>query len=140
MEPLEGRHDLTRLRDLLESKTGIFLSHEQVGRLQEFFQNSSARPSSSGEILHAIAAGSPRGKEYLNQLVASVATNETYFFCILPHSQVLEKYVLPEIVSAKSGQPWGEDLGRKRGGKRSNLLFYSSCRGMRRASTKQLNP
>lgn len=51
-----------------------------------------------------MAAGSRLGKEYLNRLVAAVATNGTYFFRIRPHFQVLEKDVFPEILVHKGWQ------------------------------------
>jgi len=108
--------DLTRLRDFLEERTGIFLPPEQLDRLQEFLHDPRHPPCASGEILEAMSAGSRWGKEYLNRLVAAVATNETYFFRILPHFQVLEKYVFPEIVSANN-----------RRGKRSLKIWSAGC-------------
>jgi len=97
------RSDLLRLRDLLEEKTGLYLSVEKLDRLEELFADHSGilRSIPPQQVIHAINAGSIEGATYLNSLVDVLATNETYFFRTLAHFEALRDYLLPELVQAK---------------------------------------
>lgn len=98
------KEEILSLRDLLEEKTGIYLSEEKLDRLEEAFRDAGdgLTTTSVPQVIQAIRLGSDEGKVYLNQLVASIATNETYFFRITPHFAALKKYLLPELFQVKS--------------------------------------
>jgi chemotaxis protein methyltransferase CheR len=98
--------DLLRLRDLLERKTGLYITDDKLDRLEEPFKDlyAALSPSSPGDILRAIDAGGADGIRFLDQLVAAVATNETYFFRIPAHFETLKDYLLPEIVAKKKSR------------------------------------
>ncbi len=112
------RSDLLSLRDLLEVKTGLYLPGEKLDRLEEPFKETRGSLSSTSpqQAIHAIGADSAEGRDYLNKLVAAVATNETYFFRTLPHFEALKNYVLPELLQAK--------LAR---GKKSLRIWSAGC-------------
>jgi len=97
-----GRADLPRLRDLLEQKTGLYISDEKLLRLAEPFQQletiAGAEPAA---IISAIESGGADGERYLQRLVAAVATNETYFFRTTAHFAALKDYLLPELIEKK---------------------------------------
>jgi len=97
--------DLLRLRDLLERKTGLYTSDEKLSRLREpFDQLRSLGARDIAEILAAIDSGGGDGARYLTQLVAAVATNETYFFRTAAHFEALKDYLLPEVIEKKKSQ------------------------------------
>lgn len=100
------RSDLLSLRDLLEEKTGLYLPVEKLDRLEGLFTDRSGilRSISPQQVFHAITAGSREGASYLNNLVAELATNETYFFRTSPHFDALRDYLLPELMQAKRSQ------------------------------------
>ncbi len=112
------RSDLLSLRDLLEAKTGLYLPGEKLDRLEEPFKDTRGSLSSTSpqQVIHAIGADSPEGRDYLNKLVAAVATNETYFFRTLPHFEALKNYLLPELLQAKLAQ-----------GKKSLRIWSAGC-------------
>jgi chemotaxis protein methyltransferase CheR len=113
-----NRDELLSLRDLLEQKTGLYIPTEKLYRLEEPLTdpNGSLFLISPGRIIRAIAEELSEGKNYLNRLVAAVATNETYFFRILPHFEVLKGYLLPELIQGKRLQ-----------GKKSLKIWSSGC-------------
>lgn len=97
--------DLLRLRDLLERKTGLYTADEKLARLREpIDQLQSLGRRDLGEIFAAIESGNSDGARYLAQLVASVATNETYFFRTGAHFEALKNYLLPELIEKKKAQ------------------------------------
>ena len=96
--------DLLRLRDLLEKKTGLYISDEKISRLQEPFDQLRSLGGTAEQILHAMEAGDRDGTRYLAQLVAAVATNETYFFRTAAHFAALKDYLLPELIEKKKSQ------------------------------------
>jgi chemotaxis protein methyltransferase CheR len=100
------RADLLRLRDLLEKKTGLYLPDEKLHRLEEAFKELHATISTAAprEIIRAIETGDSEGIAGLNQLVAAIATNETYFFRTPVHFDTLRDYLIPELVKKKNPQ------------------------------------
>jgi chemotaxis protein methyltransferase CheR len=97
-----GRPDLPRLRDLLEQKTGLYISDEKLSRLAEPFQQLGTIAGGAPEaIIAAIEGGGSDGERYLQRLVAAVATNETYFFRTTAHFAALKEYLLPELIEKK---------------------------------------
>lgn len=100
------RADLLRLRDLLEEKTGIYLSDEKLGRLETPLKDGNVTGSFAAldTLIQAIEIGSTQGVHSLNQLIEAIATNETYFFRISAHFETLKNYLLPEIVQRKRAQ------------------------------------
>ncbi len=112
------RSYLLSLRDILEAKTGLYLPAEKLDRLEEPFKDSSGGLSSTSpqQVIHAIGADSAEGRDYLNKLVAAVATNETYFFRTSPHFEALKNYLLPELLRAKLAQ-----------GKKSLRIWSAGC-------------
>jgi chemotaxis protein methyltransferase CheR len=96
--------DLLRLRDLLENKTGLYISDEKISRLQEPFDQLRSLGGTAEQILGAMDSGDRDGTRYLAQLVAAVATNETYFFRTAAHFTALKDYLLPELVEKKKSQ------------------------------------
>jgi chemotaxis protein methyltransferase CheR len=100
------RADLLRLRDLLEKKTGLYLPDEKLHRLEEAFKELHATMPTAApwEILRAIESGDSGGIAGLDQLVAAIATNETYFFRIPVHFETLRDYLIPELVKMKNTQ------------------------------------
>jgi chemotaxis protein methyltransferase CheR len=103
---LDSNADLLRLRDLLEEKTGIYFSAEKLDRLEEPFRDAKSGLASKSpqEVIQAILSDSSDGRFYLHQLVAALATNETYFFRITSHFQVLRNYLIPELIQTKISQ------------------------------------
>lgn len=98
--------NLLRLRDLLEEKTGIYFSAEKLDRLEEPFRDprNGLGSASPQDVIQAILADSSEGRFYLHQLVAALATNETYFFRISSHFHVLKNYLIPELAQTKTSQ------------------------------------
>ena len=101
------RADLLRLRDLLEEKTGIYLSDEKLNRLEAALQERGVTASFAtlNDLIQALAIGSAEGIHSLNRLIEAIATNETYFFRISAHFETLKNYLLPEIIQSKRSQP-----------------------------------
>jgi chemotaxis protein methyltransferase CheR len=97
------RADLLRLRDLLEKKTGLYLPDEKLSRLEEPLKDLLATlPTASPlKIIRAIESGGADGTAHLDQLVAAIATNETYFFRTPAHFETLKNYLIPELVERK---------------------------------------
>ncbi|HEY1269970.1 MAG TPA: CheR family methyltransferase [Candidatus Binatia bacterium] len=94
--------DLPRLRDLLEAKTGLYISDEKLSRLKEALEQlRSIDGAAPGAIIGAIETGGDDGERYLQRLVAAVATNETYFFRTTAHFTALKDYLLPELIERK---------------------------------------
>ena len=112
------RSYLLSLRDLLEAKTGLYLPGEKLDRLEEPFKDTRGTLSSTSpqQVIHAIGADSAEGRDYLNKLIAAVATNETYFFRTSPHFEALKNYLLPELLRAKLAQ-----------GKKSLRIWSAGC-------------
>jgi chemotaxis protein methyltransferase CheR len=99
------RADLLRLRDVLESKTGLYIPDDKLARLKEPSEHlESLGRAHVGEILDAIESGAAVGAHYLAQLVAAVATNETYFFRTAAHFTALKDYLVPELIEKKRGE------------------------------------
>src|SRR5215470_16316902 len=96
--------DLLRLRDLLEKTTGLYISDEKIPRLQEPFDQLRSLGGDAAEILDDMESGARDGARYLAQLVAAVATNETYFFRTAAHFAALKNYLLPELIEKKKSQ------------------------------------
>jgi chemotaxis protein methyltransferase CheR len=97
--------DLLRLRDLLERKTGLYTADEKLARLREpIDQLQSLGRRDLPDILTAIESGDTDGARYLAQLVAAVATNETYFFRTTAHFAALKDYLLPELIENKKAR------------------------------------
>ena len=97
-----GPADLPRLRDLLEQKTGLYISDEKLSRLAEpFRQLGTIAGAGPAAIIAAIESGGADGERYLQRLVAAVATNETYFFRTTAHFAALKDYLLPELIEKK---------------------------------------
>src|SRR5689334_6862341 len=97
--------DLLRLRDLLERKTGLYTADDKLGSLREpIDQLQSLDHREVKDILEAIESGDGDGARYLAQLVAAVATNETYFFRTAAHFAALKDYLLPELIEKKKAQ------------------------------------
>jgi chemotaxis protein methyltransferase CheR len=101
------RADLFRLRDLLEEKTGIYLSYEKLGRLETPLKDGNVTGSFAtlDALIQAIEIGSAEGVHSLTQLIEAIATNETYFFRISAHFETLKNYLLPELIQSKRAQP-----------------------------------
>lgn len=112
------RSYLFSLGDLLEEKTGLYLPAEKLDRLEEPFKDirGSLGSTSPQQVIHAISADSAAGRDYLNKLVAAVATNETYFFRTSPHFAALKNYILPELLRAKLTE-----------GKKSLRIWSAGC-------------
>lgn len=108
-----GRHrliarninELFTLRDLLEERTGLYFSTEKLHRLDEPFRspNGSLAKAGLAEVLRALSRDDAQGKVYLNRLIAELTTNETYFFRIPPHFDIIKNYILPELRERQSG-------------------------------------
>lgn len=112
------RSYLLGLRDILEARTGLYLPAEKLDRLEEPFKDirGSLSSTSPQQVIQAIGADSAEGKDYLNKLVAAVATNETYFFRTSPHFEALKNYLLPELLRAKLAE-----------GKKSLRIWSAGC-------------
>lgn len=112
------RSDLLTIRDLLEEKTGLYLPVEKLDRLEELFRDPGGALATTDplKVTLAIAAGSAEGRAYLNAMVAALATNETYFFRVATHFEILKSYLLPELLPAKSLQ-----------GKKSLKIWSAGC-------------
>jgi chemotaxis protein methyltransferase CheR len=104
--PAYTRADLLLLRDLLEKKTGLYLPDEKLNRLEEAFKelHATVLAASPREIIRAIDSGDTDGIAHLDKLVASIATNETYFFRTPAHFETLKDYLLPEIIEQKKSR------------------------------------
>jgi chemotaxis protein methyltransferase CheR len=98
--------DILRLRDLLEKKTGMYLPAEKLNRLEEAFKDLELNfpDVSPQEIIRAIDAVTLDGIAYLDRLVASIATNETYFFRTPAHFDALKDYLIPELMQEKKSR------------------------------------
>ena len=101
------RADLLQLRDLLEEKTGIYLSDENLSRLETPLKERDVTGSfvTLDGLIEALESGSTEGIHSLNRLIEAIATNETYFFRISAHFETLKNYLLPEIIQSKRSQP-----------------------------------
>ncbi|MBI2210750.1 MAG: tetratricopeptide repeat protein [Deltaproteobacteria bacterium] len=112
------RNYLLDLRDILEARTGLYLPAEKLDRLEEPFKDirGSLSSTSPQRVIQAISVDSAEGRDYLNKLIAAVATNETYFFRTSPHFEALKNYLLPELLRAKLAQ-----------GKKSLRIWSAGC-------------
>src|SRR5204863_4109050 len=100
-----SQDELLRLRDLLERKTGLYISDEKLAHLREPIEQlrGAGRRDIAG-IAGAIEGGGADGARYLTQLVAAVATNETYFFRTTAHFAALKDFLLPELIARKKAR------------------------------------
>ena len=74
------RADLLRLRDLLEEKTGIYLSDEKLSRLEAPLKEKDVTGpfATLNGLIQAFEIGAAEGIHSLTRLIEAVATNETY--------------------------------------------------------------
>jgi len=109
---------LLSLRDLLEEKTGLYTPEEKLAQLEESCKDPKLSLSSNSleQIILSIVAGTTEGRNFLNELIAAITTNETYFFRNTPHFEVLKNTLIPELSQLKNSQ-----------GKKTLRLWSAGC-------------
>lgn len=100
-EEIINKDNLIVLRDFIQKRTGIFFSETKFFTLEErIFSNflDSQRSNFNDYILFI---SSNKGKRCLQKLISLLTTNETFFFRGRAHFDLLESYILPEIITQK---------------------------------------
>jgi len=109
---------LLSLRDLLEEKTGLYTPEQKLAQLEESCRDPKLSLSSNSleQIVLSIVSGTAEGRDFLNELIAAITTNETYFFRNTPHFNVLKDSLIPELLQLKNYQ-----------GKKTLRLWSAGC-------------
>ena len=94
-----GFAEFKEIRDLIHTKTGIYIPDEKIYLLKKRVEKRLAERSiKSVEEYVKLLRYFDRGGEEFAKLINDVAVNETYFFREFPQLQIFAEYCLPEYV------------------------------------------
>jgi chemotaxis protein methyltransferase CheR len=91
----------TRLRDFIYKNCGIYYKDNKRSLLENRISGRLKFHKLGSFASYLDMLNQPGGRDELNMLIEAITINETYFFRDLPQFDILEKYVIREIISER---------------------------------------
>lgn len=96
------KDNLFVLRDFIQKRTGLFFPESNFFAIEELVHSNYQNSSFTNFNNYILYLHSKSGENHLKKLISLLTTNETFFFRGKPHFNLLEKHILPELISKEA--------------------------------------